>query len=217
MKIGIIGAPGAGKSKLAKKLSYSLGQHVFDKAPKVIDGYVEKLEEQTGYAYGYFCTYVQNFQIIYQRWTLEQIAQHKGHDTITCGTIYETICYSGLLALDSSLHPEANEFMEARTAMTALAMMEVNMFDYDVLLYLPYDGETILAKGRSYDTVIDRKVPEILEGHFKQALTLDGTDRENVKRVTEVVRQIHEYQTSQAEESAVRGSGETDTEEPSGS
>jgi deoxyadenosine/deoxycytidine kinase len=218
MKIGVIGAPGAGKSKFARKLAYGLGQHVFDKPPTVIDDYVPKLEKQTGYAYSYFATYAQNYQILFHRWTLEQAAEAKGHNIITCGTMYETICYAAIKANEASMNQDdMDEFVRARTAMTALGMLETVIFDYDILLYLPYDGKTLLDKGRSYDTVIDRKVPEILEGHFKSALPLRGTDRENVKYATEVVRAIRDQaETSEADESAVRGSGDVAPEEPAG-
>lgn len=218
MKVGIIGAPGAGKSEFARKLSSALTRKEILPKVKVIDGYVDKLTEQTGYAYGYFATYEQNFQILFQRWTLEQIAEAKGQNTLTCGTIYETICYAAIHANQASVRAEdQEEFLKGRTAMTALGMIESSIFSYDALFFLPYDGKTLLEKGHSYDVVIDRKVPEILSGHFKQALPLNGTVKENVRYATEIVRAIKDKtETPENEQSGVRGSREPDSEESAG-
>lgn len=218
MKIGIIGAPGSGKSELARKLAGAIERKKYLGKVKVIDGYVDKLSRQTGFTYGYYATYEQNLQILFDRWTLEQIAAHRGQHTLTCGTIYETICYAAIHANQAAVrNDDQEEFLKGRTAMTAFGMIEADIFDYDALFYLPYDGKVLMEKGRSYDTVIDRKVPEVLQGHFKQALTLSGTVRENVKYATEVVRAIQDHaEAAEDDQSGVRGSRDVDTEESAG-
>lgn len=213
MKIGVMGAPDAGKSKFARKLALGMAKTDVGKT-KVIDSYVDKLIEQTGYAFGYFATYPQNFQVIFQRWTLEQIAQTKGLNTITCGTLYESIMYCAIKAdVESRNQEDLEAQIFARTAMNALGMIETQISDYDILFHLPYDGKKLLEKGKSYDTLVDRKTPEILAGYYKSAVVLSGTEKENVKYATQIIQAVSE-EASENEQQTVRGSGVFTSEEP---
>jgi energy-coupling factor transporter ATP-binding protein EcfA2 len=220
MKVAILGAPGSGKSKLAKKLATHMAKDDGFKRPAIVDNYMGNLEGKTGYSYGVGATPQQNLQIIFYRWTLEQEVENRGLDSVTCGTLYESFLYA---VLKSKLLEEVEgvnpvDMIQERTTMEAIGMLERTIYDYDAIFYLPYDGQTILEKGRSYDIAVDQKIPEVLEGYFKNHVRLDETERANVKHAITVIRtirsaQAHAEQVAKDEQQTVRGSGEVDITE----
>lgn len=220
MKIALLGAPGSGKTKFAAKLATAYANdvptsfRVLDARknnkpgmkPKVIDKYVDKLVETTGFEYGIHATYPQNFQILFQRWTLEQVAANQGYDTITCGSIYETILYTAIrfnsesmVQVNSSKDNLESELM-GRAAMQALGTFEQTTTGYDLLFFLPYDGKTLLEKGKSYDTVVDKKLPEVVAGYFRNLHPLEGTEKEKVKRARDIIQAFTTWQEETAED-----------------
>lgn len=211
MKIGILGAPGSGKSALAKKLS-----RAFPGEFTIIDKYVEGLENKTGYYFGtYSATHPQNYQILFHRWTLEQEAENKEKSTISCGTLYESVLYTAIHSLlIEQLEPNnPEESIQIEAAMRGLAMIETLISDYDVLFYLPYDEKMREEKENTFDLVVDQKIPQILEGYYKYSIRLEGTEREKVKNATKYVKQVRaEIKVAEDEQSAVRGSGGSDSE-----
>jgi hypothetical protein len=186
MKIALIGAPGAGKSEIATRLSRNLNRDHKGKW-KVIDGYVDRLAERTGCEYGRDADYTHNAQVMCERWTLEAEALHQGFSTITCGSIYETILWSALL---NSLDPPDEQQLiaaidYARMCMTFFGAMEKVTFNYNCLFYVPWDAE---RKYHTWDAVINAKLPEVLEGQFRYAVRLTGTTRQKVANALETIR-----------------------------
>lgn len=215
MKVALLGAPGSGKSVFARKLARAMARDEGYSKPVIVDGYVEDLQEKTGYAFDYGSPYTQNLQLLFHRWTLEQMARLKG-DSITCGTIYETFIYCAINGLImSDLKPnDPEENIKSRTAMTTLGMLETMMYDYEAIFYLPYTKEEVEERGRSYDTVVDRKIPEVLSGYKKECVELSGSERENVRYAHKIINGIRSAQAAEAAEQPVRGSGEADSGEP---
>lgn len=218
MKIGIAGAEGSGKSDLAKKLARSLNTARNEGEPTfaVIDNYVQDLQKKTGYYYELFAaTHPQNFQILFHRWTLEQEAAHKGLNTITCGTLYETIVHVAIHSLiieqAEPLNPE--EVIQIEAAMRGLAMIETLISDYDVIFYLPYSERYLKEMERSWDMVVNSKIPEVLEGYSKNYVVLKGNEKEKVKNARRIVKDLKALiEASENDESTVRGSGGPDSE-----
>src|ERR1700691_1288253 len=106
--------------------------------------------------------------------------------------------------------PDIDLQINGRAAMQALGMFEKMTSDYDLLFFLPYDGKTLLEKGKSYDTVIDKKLPEVVEGYFRNLHPLEGTDKAKVKRATDIIKAYIAWKAEVAtsdEQQAVRGSG----------
>lgn len=209
MKIGILGAPESGKTAFAKKLAGALVP-ALGARPKIVDGYVERLSARTGYEFGHFASYPQNLQVQLERWTREQEATVQHGDIITCGTIYETNIYCAI----KGFHAEAYEqdqkvadFLQLRATMAALGMLESSTFDYDALFYLPYDPQKVIEKDNTWDLVVDRKVPEVLEGYFKSAVELHGPVKEKVEFARDIITALKaDLEAAPLDESGVRGS-----------
>lgn len=205
MKIAILGAPGSGKSAFATKLATALRAE--EEKPKsqsvqIVDGYVENLTKQTGFAYGIHATFPQNFQILSERWTQEQKKLYALKDStvpvhlITCGSIYDTILYTALrINSQAVLKRNKEAVLLGRVAMEALGMIEKETSDYDILFFLPYNKKKRDEKGRSYDTAINLKLPEVVAEYFKTLVPLEGTTKEKVK---DALRAIDAYATWQA-------------------
>lgn len=217
MKIALLGAPDSGKGKFARKLARVMARDEIFQKPAIIDGYVDDLRQKTGQAYDFSANYSENFQVIFHRRTQEETATHQGKDTITCGTIYETLVYCGIhsLILSDLKQNTYEENIKAKASFKMLGQLEHEMYDYEAIFFLPYDEPTIINKGRSYDMVIDYKLKETLEGFKKECVILNESDKENVKYAYEIVRAIRQNEilaaTAEDEQSAVRGSEEDDS------
>ena len=200
LRIGIIGAPGSGKSAFAKALATQLrrgGQEV-----RTVDGYVNNLIKKTGYAYDIFATYPQNLQILFERWTREQEAEKAGCDTlITAGSLYETILYTGLrVNSDLSLKSDKGVQMQGRVAMETMGVIQSLIAIHDLLFFLPYTGKVLAEKGRSYDVAVNEKLPEILAGYFRPITPLTGTTKTKVQDALTAIKSIEAWK---AENTAV--------------
>lgn len=219
IKVGILGAPGAGKSRLANKLAKALTHDENALGPrkypwKVIDGYVEKLSKRTGLTFGpiynrhaYRC----NLQVVAERWTLEDQALSRGCNTITCGTIYDTVVYASAQSME--IPYLGNEQLILEEALIARSMMEMYSvvsditFDYDCLLYLPAPD----VKRDSWDAVVDAKVLDVLEGQNRTAIELRDTPKKNfgtaLYAITQIASTIASYEQQAARQRAGASEG----------
>lgn len=204
LRIGILGAPGAGKSAFAQKLATALRTErgeVKRQSVRVVDGYVNNLAKKTGYAYGIFASYPQNMQILFERWTREQEAEHAGCEVlISVGTLYETVLYHAIkMNSDFVLHPEERALHEkGRTTMETLGAIQSLIATHDLLLFLPYDGKKLAEKGRSYDMVVNEKLPEIVDGYFRPLTTLTGNAKRKVEDALKATKAIERAQAALA-------------------
>jgi energy-coupling factor transporter ATP-binding protein EcfA2 len=178
IKIALLGAPGSGKSKLARSLSRKLDD------VGIVDGYVDKLTKLTTQKYGANTSFVQEIQVLGARWAAEDAAIAQHTCVITCGTIYESIIYA------SSVQPWAHneqtlleDHVYIQTVMSALGAMATKTFDYHALFYLPWESEG----EHSWESVVNAKIPEVLNGLGLAYVTLTGTNKQKVERVTEFI------------------------------
>ncbi len=195
LRIAVLGAKESGKSVFAQKLATTLraekgeGQR---QSVRVVDGYVKNLQKKTGYAFDIFATYPQNYQILFERWTREQEAEHAGCDTlITVGSIYETILYTALrVNSDIVTKEDSTVQMQGRAAMEMLGVTQSLIATHDLLLFLPYGPKTLAEKGRSYDVAINEKLPEVVAGYFRPLTALTGTTKKKVEDALEAIKAV---------------------------
>lgn len=195
LRIGILGAKESGKSAFAQKLATALRTEKGEQkrqTVRVVDGYVKNLQKKTGYAFDIFATYPQNYQILFERWTREQEAEHAGCSTlISVGSIYETILYTALrVNSDIVLKEDATVQMQGRAAMEMLGVTQSLIAAHDLLLFLPYDGKKLAEKGRSYDVAVNEKLPEVVAGYFRPLTTLTGTTKRKVDDALQAIQAV---------------------------
>jgi len=214
IKINIIGAPGAGKSRVANALAKELRKGIKQpdkealkpKHPRkdviVVDGYMDKLMKQTGMAYDYWADYPGNFQVLCARWAAEQQAEADQVDTdngyiIVAGSIYESILYTAM-KINNDMYFNRDRVapvqIYGQISMQALGMFQALTIDHDLVFFLPYHAKMCLEKGRSYDTVIDSQLRGVAEGYFKPLITLDGTLKDKVNDAVKVISAYEEWQ-----------------------
>jgi hypothetical protein len=189
MKIVLVGAPGAGKSKLAASLKRKLGSEW-----GVIDGYADRLNKQINWVREpevWETSYVHEIQMMAARWTAEDA--HPRSNLITCGSIYETIIYA------SSIHPWAGDehmLVEDQayiyTMMTAFGTLQHKVYDYDIIFYLPWPEE---KRDHSWYAVIDAKIPELLVGYGLPFIGLTGTNKQKTNEALKFITAYREATT----------------------
>ncbi len=200
IKIALLGAPGSGKSKIARK-TVSLLKPETDWT--IIDGYVNNMSKQTGIDFGPSSNFAQNLSIITSRWIKEAEAYKKQYNTITCGTIYESIIYSTFNTIFSSPDESAiiKENYINQILMQALGALELSTYDYDAMFLLRLNEQKLKENKHTWIQVVDAKLLDALEGFNKKIIILDEkTDTEKAKTVVEVIGKINEYYKTLASE-----------------
>jgi hypothetical protein len=210
-KVGLLGSPGSGKTRIARRVARRLNTEM--KRWVVVDGYVDKLAERTGRTFGEIYSryaFPLNIQVAAERWTLEDEVTAKGMNTITCGTIYETFIYAAAQSMVIQHSPDEQWMLEethvSQVMMSALATVSAIRFDYDLLLYLPLAEES-----HDWPGVVDAKLGEVLEGQNLVALVLNGTDKEKVIHATETIQTISKAAAARYEQRGI-GTGGTASE-----
>lgn len=195
LRIAVLGAPGTGKTAFAQKLATTLRTERGEskrQTVRVVDGYVKNLQKKTGYAFDIFATYPQNYQILFERWTREQEAEHAGCEVlITTGSLYETILYTALrVNSDIVLKEDTNVQLQGRAAMEMLGVTQSLIATHDLLLFLPYDPKKLAEKGRSYDVAINEKLPGVVAGYFRPLTELTGTTKRKVDHAVQAIQAV---------------------------
>lgn len=193
MKVALLGAPGSGKTRVANALALKLNEPGDSWTWKVVDKYVERLRKRTDLPYDYRADFPQNFQVMTERWVAEAQALKDYENTITCGSIYETLAYTLAVQFPS---PRSESEMLAQTeylnvCYRFLGAMEDTTADYDLLFYLPYK-----QMEDSWHGIVDQKIPQVLEAEFRRAYTLSGTTKERVNAALEKIEEVSALQSA---------------------
>jgi len=194
VRIAIVGAPGSGKSAFAKLLAAELRER--DKEVRVVDGYVQKLQKKTGYAFDIHATVPQNLQVLFHRWTLEQEAEKAGCEIlITAGSLYESILYGAFrVNSDAILYPKDKTVqVHGRVGMEAFGMVQSLIATHDLLFWLPYTEKQIVKKGRSYDVAVNEKLPEVVDGYFRRLNVLEGNGPRKIKDALKAIGAVERW------------------------
>lgn len=193
MKIGIIGAPGSGKTELAKELEKLTGL-------PVVDGYVERLASRTNLALGFAADFIPNYDVAFERFNLEREVDKEVPGHITCGTAVDSICYAAMWAADIvRLYSDTGEeqFQRGRSnlVMDFFSIFLTETWSYDIVLYKPLPQSD---KGE----LVNR-----LDHSIRDALAMLGidhiplTDEDPIQQATDIVKERLEHNTESTENS----------------
>lgn len=189
-RIGLVGAPGSGKTRLAHKLADELRQEYG--TTKVIDSYVQPIIDKTGIALGHFATYLGNLMIAGERLQAELAWQKAKVNSITCGTILETTTYlSTAVGIQKERDPQNNYLFErARVQLESFGLILHDTFRYDHVFYLP------LPETDDKEVIFDQHLDQELEAAIRlfniPATRLEGDTDAKLKAALQEIESAKE-------------------------
>jgi GTPase SAR1 family protein len=130
MKILIIGAPGSGKSKLARSLARKHKLKNFDNLP-------EKFIKKTDLALGEVSDY--RSDIIFTSSILEMEYKHRDNDYVITAGPFHTYCH--FLTKVSFLDKDDPKILEFLWIILTVGRMTLDSLWYDEIYYIPYKKE----------------------------------------------------------------------------
>lgn len=146
--IALLGAPGSGKTQLAKaiKSRMEIDEPPCDQCPApvlVADQYALKTRDDGEYEIGLNGGYMANIDIAMERYRMERRIGHiEPKLMVTCGTVIETAVYSAMhfersLTLKNTDEEKMEEAKRFQGCTSMLAVMFMDMFKYERAFYLP--------------------------------------------------------------------------------
>lgn len=195
--IGLIGVPGSGKTKLANAIKRAFPENNF----VIIDKYVEKLSDQFKMGIGVNATYVSNLHIAVSREQETRKNYLAEKNIIVCGTIFDTLCYTGFYAetiAQSPIEDEVKSFSIQREVSAAQVFAYFCVDTLSVannLFYLPItDPESFAAisvqnpKAETGENeVLDKAMQEALRRYGNPATVLSPVHSKRMPLVLETL------------------------------
>lgn len=129
MKILLLGAPGSGKSKFAKKIAKEKDLKVFDKLP---ENYIKR----TGLALGEISDYRSDFMFVSDI-LLKEFKNQEENYVITAGPLY---AYAHFAYKSNFINNDQKKF-DILWMMMAMSKIAIDSLWYDEIYYLPYKKE----------------------------------------------------------------------------
>jgi hypothetical protein len=158
VRIGLIGAPESGKSKLARALGKKLDI-------PVVDNYVQRLQKKTALALGPWSSYSELIMVAGHRLAEEEKI---GERRVTVGTMIDSLAYAAVHA-DVLIHRREDQndrrssYVSAQGAMQGLALMYKETWDYDISFLLPYSDAQKKKKSGTWEVALDAAYVSVIE------------------------------------------------------
>ena len=202
MKIGILGSPGAGKTKFAHELASYLAHGDFDHF-HIIDEYIYDLRLNTGLEYGEFGNFVDDMQVVFKRREWELAWTDK--NTITCGTVLDSVIHNFVRTEPAARTRREIGLQTERLKVIAASfgLLYTETWDYDYAFLLQTDDD------------MGKALVDLLTTYCAPVLTFNPkiSDDEKARIAYDAIIALEKNATSQVEKSGVRGSGETSPSE----
>jgi len=201
-RIGIIGVPGSGKTRLAQSIKKALPDYKFS----ICDGYAEKLEKNLQMTVGVNATYLPNIHIASEREQEIRKMMLEDKNFIVCGTVFDTLCYAGfhaeIVANTPGDEDEKNALLvREMNAAQLLAYLAIDsFFSFTHLFYLPVTNPDMLVAISNKDNVdelpgeaevLDKTIQDALRRYGNPATLLQGKPAENVRTVVEAIEKVN--------------------------
>jgi hypothetical protein len=132
MKIGILGPPGAGKTKFANRLRRLMAQEDDNASVTVVDGYAQRIQRDTGLALGPWANWSESYMVAGYRRVQELRARKNYTHVITVGTILDTVYYCGLAAESFDVYGDSQSKIATASAMAGAGIWLRSDWDYDL-------------------------------------------------------------------------------------
>jgi len=196
-RIGLMGVPGAGKTKLANAVKRALPEYKFI----VCDKYAEKIGEEMDMQIGIEATYLPNLHIATKREQEVRKLVLEEKNYILCGTTFDTLCYAGFHAevLASSAGDQEKKtglLMREMTAAQLFAYMAIDLFSFTHVFYLPVTDPDLLVV-IPYETelkvspemqALDKTLQDALRRYGNPATMLNDKHHKNVQAVVNAIK-----------------------------
>lgn len=198
MKIGILGAPGAGKTEFAEKLSREL-----DGSFLVIDNFTPDLRLRTELAYGLDGSHIDDMQVVFKRreWEL-----YWKSNTISVGTVLDSTahCFARAESPARNRKDLIVKTERLRAIAEAFGLLYTDTWDYDYAFYLPYKGDDLDSR------MIDAALVELLTKYTAPVFSFKAEvpDDEKASTAARAINALEAKQLPEAPERGVRSSSE---------
>jgi hypothetical protein len=204
MKIGIIGAPGVGKTKFANELREELAR-TDGSVPVVLDDYVEDLRNSTGLAYGDFGDFIDDLQVAFKRREWELLWYQTSKSTITCGTVLDSVVHNFIRESEtvSDRYEVGVQTQRLQAIAHTFSLIYSNSWDYDYAFYLPSDDR--IGKG----------LQELITAWHAPVFSFNPevSDDEKASVAAKTIRTLEAEPASEVDQRGVRPSGESGEED----
>lgn len=198
MKIGILGAPGVGKTEFARQL-----QDLFYKQSGydrffVLDNYVDELRGITGQEYGEYGNFVNDLEVVFKRREYEQ--HWRAANTITVGTVLDSVIHN-FTRSEEIAHTRHEVTLTARrleAIASTFGLVYTETWDYDYALLLRSNddfGKALVELIATYHAPVLSFNPEV-------------TDDEKASTAFAAIRALEEAWIPPSDERGVRSGGE---------
>jgi hypothetical protein len=198
VRIGLIGVPGSGKTRLARSIKRAMPDHQF----AICDGYAEKLRDSLEMTIGIEATYLANIHIASVREQEIRKLSLADKSFIVCGTVFDTLCYAGfhseMVANTPGNEDEKNSLLQREiNSAQLLAYLAIDSFySFTHMFYLPVtDPDVLIAISTKNPEdslpgeaeILDKTIQDALRRYGNPATLLQEKHSKNLKTVVETI------------------------------